>query len=255
MSRNGIFDRWARLAALAAALWLGGSLSPVGAEPAFPAPFVALSDIDPMIRQDMRYAGRNNFIGRTLAGYNAPSCLLAEAAARALVRAQAALADRGLSLMVLDCYRPQQATDDMMRWAAEMPDARSWWHPAIRRGRLFDRGYIARRSGHSRGYSVDLTVIRMDAASDRTFNETADCIQPPADDATALDFGTAFDCFDPSSATQSTAVSRAARVNRSLLVSVMAKAGFRNYAPEWWHFSLIAMPADAAYHDFAIRNR
>ena len=65
---NGIFDRWARLGALAAALWLGASLSPAGAEPAFPAPFVALSDIDPMIRQDMRYAGQNNFIGRPLAG-------------------------------------------------------------------------------------------------------------------------------------------------------------------------------------------
>lgn len=255
MSGNGIFDRWARLAALAAALWLSGSLSPAGAEPAFPAPFVALSDIDPTIRQDMRYAGENNFIGRPLAGYDAPSCLLAKAAARALARAQALLADRGLSLMVLDCYRPQQATDDMMRWAAEKPDARSWWHPAIRSGNLFDRGYIARRSGHSRGYSVDLTIIRMDTASDRTLNETADCTQPPADGATALDFGTAFDCFDSKSATKSTAVSRQARANRSLLVSVMAKAGFRNYAQEWWHFSLVATPADAAYHDFAIRDR
>ena len=203
----------------------------------------------------MRYAGRNNFIGRPLAGYDAPSCLVAEAAARALARAQAVLADRGLSLLVLDCYRPQQATDDIVRWAAEKPDARSWWHPAIRRGSLFDRGYIARRSGHSRGYSVDLTIVRTEAAPDLTPNETADCTQPPADGATALDFGTAFDCFDPSSATQSTAVSEAARSNRSLLVSVMAKAGFRNYAQEWWHFSLVAMPADAAYHDFAIRDR
>jgi D-alanyl-D-alanine dipeptidase len=255
VSRNGIFDRWARLTALAAALWLGAGLSLAGAEPAFPAPFVALSDIDPTIRQDMRYAGRNNFIGRPLAGYDAPSCLVAEAAARALARAQAVLADRGLSLLVLDCYRPQQATDDIVRWAAEKPDARSWWHPAIRRGSLFDRGYIARRSGHSRGYSVDLTIVRTEAAPDLTPNETADCTQPPADGATALDFGTAFDCFDPSSATQSTAVSRAARANRDLLVSVMAKAGFRNYAQEWWHFSLVAMPANAAYHDFAIRDR
>lgn len=245
--------RWipAALLAVVFCALLGGA-GPAGAGSGVPEGFVRLEAIDPTIHQDIRYAGNRNFVGRPLAGYEATACLLMRATAEALATAQAQLAARGLSLAVLDCYRPQRASDDLMRWAAAEPDARSPWHPTLRRGRLFERGYIARRSGHSRGYAVDVTIVRATWREEPGGPATVDCTaaRPQGAATGELDFGTTFDCFDPSSATKSPAVSDAARANRALLVSVMAAAGFRNYAREWWHFSLITAPADAAYHDF-----
>jgi D-alanyl-D-alanine dipeptidase len=125
-----------------------------------PAGFVYLRDIDPGIPQDMRYAGGHNFVGRPIAGYDAAECVLTERAARALVVVQKALAEKQLSLLVWDCYRPARAVADFWRWSQDAADdrMRAEFYPRIDKGKLFALAYIARRSGHSRGSTVDLGI-------------------------------------------------------------------------------------------------
>lgn len=182
--------------------------------------FVALADVAPTIRQDLRYAGDRNFVGGPLDGYDKATCLLAAPAAHALRHAQELLAGTGHSLLVLDGYRPQQAVDHMRRWAVGPEDrrTRARFHPRVPKSRLFGPDYIHTRSGHSRGSTVDVTVVDGDGR--------------------ALDMGTPFDFFDPLSHTLSRSVPSAARAHRRLLTSVMAEAGFRNLPTEWWHFTL-----------------
>lgn len=210
-----------------------------------PAGFVRLADIDPTIRQDMRYAGAANFLGRRADGYDTPACLLTRQAAEALAKAQKALSARNLTLVALDCYRPQRAVSDFVAWTRQdgPPDPR--WHPKLRRGELVATGYIGSRSAHARGSTVDVGIAPLQG--------------PPAPDPSCgaaasglMDFGTGFDCFDPASATESTAVSKDARANRALLVETMRAAGFVNYRREWWHFTLTAEPFPRRGFDFPV---
>ncbi|MBN9070294.1 MAG: M15 family metallopeptidase [Rhizobiales bacterium] len=210
-----------------------------------PAGFVRLSDIDPSIRQDIRYAGSDNFLGRPVAGYGAPRCILTRQAAEALAAVQAALKAEGRTLVVFDCYRPRRAVLDMLSWARQGTAADPQWHPGVRRDRLVAEGYIAGRSAHSRGSTVDLAIAPLDekgAAPDPACGTRG---------ARTLDFGTGFDCFAPESATASQAVPPAARRNRRDLTALMKKAGFRNYAREWWHFGLVGEPFRKAF-DFPV---
>ena len=128
-----------------------------------PAGFVRLAEIDPTIRQDMRYAGSLNFLGRPAKGYDAPVCILTEPAARALAEVQKQAASEGLTLVVFDCYRPAQAVDDFVSWTRQggPPDPR--WYPKVKRGDLIAEGYIGERSSHSRGSTVDLALGYADA--------------------------------------------------------------------------------------------
>jgi D-alanyl-D-alanine dipeptidase len=150
-----------QLLALLLALVLG--VSPLHAEE-MPHSFVYLRDIDPTIRQDIRYAGSGNFTGRRVPGYEAPECLLVREAAEALRGAHAELKKRGLSLEVYDCYRPARAVDAFVAWAKEPddPEAKARYYPRLAKRDLFP-DYIASVSGHSRGATVDLTVVPADA--------------------------------------------------------------------------------------------
>lgn len=216
----------------------------VAGEAALPAGFVHLSAIDPTIRQDIAYAGDDNFLGRPAAGYEGAACILTRQAATALSSVQRMLAAEGLSLVVHDCYRPARAVADFVAWVGEGGSADPKWHPATPRGRLIAEGYIGRRSAHSRGSTVDVSIA---AAGDGT--------QAPACGHAArgsLDFGTGFDCFDPASRTESRAVAAAAHENRRRLVEAMAAAGFRNYPAEWWHFTLRDEPFPRRSFDFPV---
>jgi D-alanyl-D-alanine dipeptidase len=122
-----------------------------------PNGFVRLAEIDPTIRQDMRYAGSLNFIGRPAKGYEAPVCILSEPAARALATAQKKLAAEGMSLVVFDC-RPQSATDDFITWIGQGGAKDPRWHPKVKRGDLITEGYVGARSSHSRGSTVDVAL-------------------------------------------------------------------------------------------------
>ncbi|MGE0503490.1 MAG: M15 family metallopeptidase [Rhizobiaceae bacterium] len=211
-----------------------------------PAGFVRLADIDATIRQDMRYAGSLNFLGRPAAGYEAPACILTEEAASALSRVQARLAAESLTLVVFDCYRPQRAVDDFMAWVRGGKGFDARWHPRVSRQRLRAEGYIAGRSGHSRGSTVDLAIAGLGRAapSDPTCGAMG---------AATLDFGTGFDCFDDESRTASKAIPAAARDNRRLLVETMRAEGFVNYSREWWHFTLADEPQRKRF-DFPVTD-
>src|SRR4029079_2407594 len=127
---------------------------------ALPEPLVYLRDIDPSIVQDMRYAGRDNFTGAPVPGYAAAECILTRRTAQALAIVQSNLAGRGLSLKVYDCYRPARAVTAFMRWARSATEdlTTKRFHPRLRRDQL-PFHYIASRSAHSRGHTVDLTLV------------------------------------------------------------------------------------------------
>ena len=238
MPRNAV------LATIAAAFAI---LTPLAASAAdLPAGFVHLKDVDPSIRQDMRYAGPDNFMGRPAAGYHAADCILAKQAANALAEVQATVAKYGLTIAVLDCYRPVSAVEDFVRWAKEGGGYDPRWNPRVKRDELIAQGYIASKSAHSRGSTVDLTLAPLTGpvAAD------ADC---GATNMRALDFGTGFDCFDPKSHTNASGLSTAPGINRKKLVEWMEAAGFVNYKSEWWHFTLKREPFKQRF-DFPVES-
>lgn len=232
-----------------------------------PNGFAYLRDIAPGVLQEMRYATAYNFVGERIDGYEAAECVLTDEAARALAAVQADLQGRGLALKVYDCYRPQRAVDHFVRWIRRVdhPDGddqamKAAFYPSVDKRRLFREGYIASRSGHSRGSTVDLTLVRQDARPLFSFPDPAAgplprCDHPRAErlDEMDLDMGTAYDCLSPLAATDSPNVSAEARANRRLLRDAMSRHGFRNYAQEWWHFTLRGEPFPRTYHDFLIR--
>jgi len=202
-----------------------------------PAAFVDVATVADGLVVDMRYFSTDNFVGRRIDGYEAPRCLLTRPAAAALAAVQRDLERRGLGLKVLDCYRPTRAVAHFVRWARDTTDvARKAEHyPDIDKRNLFRLGYIADRSGHSRGSTVDLTLVR------RAGNEG----DP--------DMGTPFDFFSPKSWPGDLSVGEIARRNRALLAAAMARGGFRAYAKEWWHFTMRNEPFPAHYFDFPVR--
>ena len=231
--------------------------------PPLPDGFVRLREVAPGIAQEMRYATAYNFIGEPIDGYLAPECILAEEAATALAGVAQTLARSGLGLKVYDCYRPQTAVNHFARWTG-YPDQsmKEAFYPAEPKGSLFSRGYISTRSGHSRGATVDLTLVRLPASDAvRTTFPTPDgplprCDQPLGPggrlDEGDLDMGTAYDCFTHLAATDSGGITAAARRNRDRLRAAMSEAGFRNYSKEWWHFSLRDEPHPRTYFDFPV---
>ena len=216
---------------------------------AIPRGFVRLAEIAPSIVQDMRYFGPWNFTGARVPGYEAGVCILARPAALALKRVQKELVPRGLSLKVYDCYRPHRATRSFLRWAARRRDKISTksYYPRLAKRDIIPGGYVSRRSTHSRGISVDLTLVRIGDAKtratgllDRARKGFGPCMAAARADRfpeIALDMGTTWDCFDRKSWTASSAISPLARSNRRLLLGVMKRHGFRNYRKEWWHFT------------------
>jgi D-alanyl-D-alanine dipeptidase len=200
-----------------------------------PANFVDTTAVVPGLVVDMRYAGSHNFVGEPITGYAQPVCLLAREAAQALALVQSDLSARGLGLKVFDCYRPKRAVAHFVRWAQDAADVRrkAEFYPNVDKRNLFRLGYIASRSGHSRGATVDLTLV------DRG--------------GTERDMGTPFDLFSPKSWPSDTSVSAQARENRAILASAMGRRGFRPYNKEWWHFTLRAEPFPQRFFDFPVQ--
>jgi D-alanyl-D-alanine dipeptidase len=173
---------------------------PAGAE------LVDVTKLDPTIRTEIRYATENNFTGRRLPGYDVPLALLRPGAAEALARVNRQLAGQGLALKVFDGYRPIRATQAMVTWAHRTGNA---W--------VLRQGYVASRSGHNRGATVDLTVVRLS-------------------DGGELDMGTPYDTFSEDAHTAN--ATGQVRANRAILLRAMEAEGWVNYEKEWWHFRL-----------------
>ena len=220
---------------LAFALFFSVAAACAHAQSARPEGFVDAHATVPGLVVDMRYAGSENFVGRPIAGYAAPVCILSRPAADALAKAQAQLAPFGLGLKVFDCYRPARAVADFVRWARDPADQarKADYYPNVDKSRLFELGYIAEKSGHSRGSTVDLTIVDV-----RTGAE--------------LDMGTPYDLFDTRSWPSEPTLAPAARANRMLLQTVMTANGFRSLKEEWWHFTLRNEPHPQTWFDFPV---
>jgi D-alanyl-D-alanine dipeptidase len=245
---------------IVAAIVLAAPMQAAAAQRTLPAGFVYLRDVDPTIAQDIRYAGSDNFVGRPLPGYEAGECILRQDAAAALKRVQAGLAASGLSLKVYDCYRPVRAVRAMAAWVNDgrSEAATKRFFPKLAKSSLLRAGYIASRSRHSSGTTIDLTLMRTAAAASAAFDPKAaygPCTAPLAQRSpdNAVDMGTSFDCFDAASHTASAAIGAEQRRWRKVLLEAMRKQGFANYDHEWWHFSY-AGSAGAPAYDFPIRS-
>ncbi len=199
-----------------------------------PASFVDTATLVPGLVVDMRYFGTANFVGSRVDGYEAPVCILTQQAAAALALVQRDLAPRNLGLKVFDCYRPKRAVHHFVRWARD-PDnsTKAEFYPDIDKRALFREGFIATRSGHSRGSTVDLTLVTLP-------------------DHKELDMGTHFDLLSYQSSL-SGKVSPQARANRLLLANAMRARGFIPYDKEWWHFTLRNEPFPNSYFDFPVK--
>ena len=228
--------------------------------PGPPPGFVDIREIDPSIILDIRYYTGRNFVGARVDGYEAAKCYLTVQAARALAQVQAELLDSSLSLIIYDCYRPQSAVDHFLRWSKAPEDNRTKkeFYPTLNKKDLFKSGYIAKKSGHSRGSTVDLTIVALDSYQPDSFKPGQDqtaCYLPAHlrfNDG-SLDMGTAFDCFHSLSHTENSLVGAEQAANRRLLKNVMEKHGFVNYRREWWHFRLKKEPYPKTYFDFTIK--
>lgn len=211
-----------------------------------PAGFVALADVDPTILQDIRYATANNFTGAKVPGYETGSCSLTRNTAAALARVQREVLAEGLSLKVYDCYRPQVATNAFVVWAAgegvggpgastEKPNR---YYPRVQRNRLIVSGYISAQSNHTKGTTVDLTLIHQShpdgVATEPPLPLEHEC-GAPSDGS--VDMGTGYDCLDAKSHLGAAGVTAAQQRWRRKLAAVMLRHGFRGYFREWWHFT------------------
>lgn len=222
--------------------------------------FVSISDVDPSIVVETRYFGNHNFIGSRIRGYKEPKCLLTREAAQALVEVQNELKEMSLSLKVYDCYRPRRAVDHFVKWAKNLSDTKmkNEFYPRVDKANLFKDGYIAEKSSHSRGSTLDLTIISFPAPSQETYREgeeLKDC-SLPADQRwqdKSIDMGTGYDCFDPLSHTANQTIEPQQRANRLLLKTLMEKHGFKNLPEEWWHYTLKQEPFSDTSFNFEVK--
>lgn len=205
---------------------------------ALPRGFVHVDEIIPDIRTELRYATDHNFVGEKIDGYLRPRPILTREAAVALQKVQGELRRFGLGLKLFDAYRPQQAVDHFVRWAGDLNNTRmkGEFYPGVRKKDLFRDDYIAYKSGHSRGSTVDLTIVPLGDLS-----------------APELDMGSGFDFFGPASWPEYGAVSPEQRAHRMLLQSLMKQFGFKPYSREWWHFTLENEPYPDTYFNFPVR--
>jgi D-alanyl-D-alanine dipeptidase len=255
-----IFRRAGTLAGAAIIVLTTVAAPAQASEPTAPKEFVALSDVAPTIIQEMRYRGPHNFVGTRIDGYVQPICILTRPAAEALRTAQRQLLRRGYTLKVYDCYRPQRAVDHFVRWAKDLADEKmkAEFYPNVAKDRLFADGYIAEKSGHSRGSTVDLTIVKLPARPQRPYipsEPLVPCFSPNRFPDNMADMGTGFDCFDTLSHTEDPRITGEARANRQLLKNTLAAAGFRNLPEEWWHYTLNGEPFPSTFFDFPVSRR
>ena len=199
-----------------------------------PDGFVYINDIDSSIKIDLRYSTLNNFTGKIIDGYKSNNAIISIQAAKALSQVQTDLLTRNLSLKIFDAYRPQMAVNYFINWSEDLSDTinKSLYYPKIEKSQLFPLGFIAEKSGHSRGSTVDLTIIDI-----KTNNE--------------LDMGTPYDFFGAESATNFINITDKQKSNRLLLLETMTRNGFENYSKEWWHYTLKEEPFND-YFNFII---
>jgi D-alanyl-D-alanine dipeptidase len=186
---------------------------------------------------EVRYYSTDNFVGSRIDGYHAPKVILTIEATEALTAVADELRQQGLALKIFDGYRPQQAVNHFIRWAADVEDEKMKYkyYPEVDKKELFSLGYIAKKSGHSRGSTVDLTLIDINTGE-------------------KLDMGSGFDYFGEISHHNTNMITEQQMQNRTILREVMEKYGFAAYSGEWWHYTLKNEPYPDTYYDFPVRQ-
>jgi D-alanyl-D-alanine dipeptidase len=223
-----------------------------------PSGFVYLSKIAPNIQQSARYATENNFLGRRVNGYFAEEIITTTQVAEKLLEAQDFLREGGLELVIYDGYRPQKAVEDFYNWCFEEVDnkAKEQYYPYIDKKTLFDIGFISRRSSHTRGSAVDLTIIDLGKKVSQ-IREVQTLLTDGSsiiysDDGT-LNMVSSFDIFHEVSYHDTNLVGSEYLKNRIILKDLMMQCGFTPYNKEWWHYSIKNEPFPNDYFDFDIR--
>ena len=226
-----------KLCLLLTVLFFASCAAARGISPHDPCGFVDLSEAVPDAMLDIRYHSDYNFVGERIDGYEEPRALLTKKAAKALKAVSDELLPKGYRLKVYDAYRPQRAVTHFVRWVKDLDDTRMKEHfyPELDKAVLFKKGYISRKSGHSRGSTVDLTLFDADAGED-------------------VDMGGVFDYFGQRSHWDYKGLTREQRGNRTILREVMMAHGFRPISTEWWHFTLKDEPYPKTYFDFPVRK-
>jgi D-alanyl-D-alanine dipeptidase len=201
-----------------------------------PKGFVLLSDEVPDLLIDLRYATSENFMGRAVKGYSRSRIIGTQPLAMALATVQKKISAKKLGLKVFDAYRPQQAVNDFIQWSKISSDTlkKNEYYPELSKDSLFKLGYIASKSGHSRGSTVDLTLVYTTGKNK----------------GKELDMGGAWDFFGNRSHFYFKEVTPTQKANRILLRTIMSEAGFIPYEKEWWHFTLQNEPYPKTYFDF-----
>lgn len=199
--------------------------------------FVLLADFVPQIIQEIRYYSTYNFIGDRIDGYEEPCALLTKEAARALKSVASEVMVQGYRLKVFDAYRPVSAVKHFVLWGIEDQDIRMkpYFYPDLEKQELFMKGYIAKQSSHSRGSTVDLTLLDMKSGKE-------------------LDMGSPFDLFGPISHPDYKGITDEQYENRMILQNVMIRNGFKTIDCEWWHFTLDAEPYPDTYFEFPVSS-
>ena len=202
-----------------------------------PSGFILLSDFVPDIIQEIRYYTTYNFIGDRIDGYEEPCALLTKEAARALKSVSNEMFVRGYRLKIFDAYRPACAVKHFVLWGIEDQDIRMkpYFYPKLEKQELFVKGYIAKLSSHSRGSTVDLTLLDMNTGKE-------------------LDMGSPFDLFDEISHPDCRDISDEQYENRMILQQVMVRNGFCSIDCEWWHFTLRDEPYPDIYFEFPVSS-
>lgn len=223
--------------------------------------FVYLHEIDNSIQVSLRYHSAENFVGTIVDGYKKNVVIMTKQAATALSKVQKEVKKDGYCLVVYDAYRPQQAVDHFMRWSKDVKDQikKNDYYPRVDKARVFELGYVAAHSGHSRGSTVDLTLIK-DGQKVQNIKPIKRTLLDNftityLDDGT-IDMGSSFDLFDVASHYENKLIAQEYKTLRTYLKNMMEKHGFKNYAEEWWHFTLknepFAADQDSSYFNFVV---
>ena len=198
--------------------------------------FVDLSDVITDLILDIRYYSDFNFVGTRIDGYEEPVALMSKEGAMALKEVADEAREKGYRLKIYDTYRPQQAVDHFVRWAEDLEDTKmkEYFYPEVNKDELFEKGYICAHSGHTRGSTVDLTLVY---ANNKDF-----------------DVGGTFDYFGELSHPDYKGVSDKQYSNRMFLRDLMVRHGFTPIDEEWWHFTLKDEPYPDTYFTFPVRK-
>lgn len=201
-----------------------------------PVGFAYVKEIIPSIQVDLRYCYSNNFVGSSINGYVEPRCILTKKATLALKKAQTEFKKLGYGILVFDGYRPQRAVNHFVRWSKVIGDTitKNKFYPKLKKRDLFALEYIASKSGHSRGSTLDITLVKLYAGKQ-------------------VDMGSPYDFFGEQSWVNFKDINDKKKSNRKLLQDIMNKNGFISYAKEWWHFTLKNEPFPNQYFDFTIK--